>query len=262
MNRIIRAELYRLARPRTLVIGVIGALLFSVVATLAVFASAQDSAVAARGGGTTIAALAGHGGGTEAFAVGSSFAGFLVFVTFIGLLASEFSAGTFRSLLLQDPHRLRVIVGKLVGILLIAGAIVALAEVCTFAISLLVAPTKDIATGGWFSLGGLGDALRTCATVMAGVTGWAIFGTTLAVVFRSAPVALGVGFAWAGPFENIVSDSWATGNRVFPGRVLASLIQGGTVELGLGRAVVTTVLYTGLAAAATLFVVSRRDVTA
>ena len=49
----------------------------------------------------------GPGGGTEAFAVGASFAGFLVFVTFIALIAGEFSGGTFRALLLRDPHRRR-----------------------------------------------------------------------------------------------------------------------------------------------------------
>ena len=75
------------------------------------------------------------------------------------------------------------------------------------------------------------------------------------------PLALGVGFAWAGPFENIVVDSWQTGYRLFPGQVLASLIQGGTVELGIGRAGVTAALYTAIAAGVTLVLVSRRDVT-
>jgi ABC-type transport system involved in multi-copper enzyme maturation permease subunit len=185
-----------------------------------------------------------------------------VFVTFIALMASEFSGGTFRALLLRDPHRRRVIVGKLIGTLLVAAGILALAEIGTFAVSLLMAPTKDVDTGTWFSMAGLGDALRNYATVMAGVTGWAIFGTTLALVFRSAPIALAVGFAWAGPFENIVSGSWDLGNRIFPGRVLASVIEGGTLELGFGRAVLTAVIYTGVAAAVALTLVSRRDVTA
>ena len=79
--------------------------------------------------------------------------------------------------------------------------------------------------------------------MFAGVAGWAVFGTTLAVIFRSAPLALAVGFAWAGPFENIIVDSWNAGYRVFPGQVLASLIQGGTVELAMGRAVVTAMVY-------------------
>ena len=68
-------------------------------------------------------------------------------------------------------------------------------------------------------------------------------------IFRSVPLALAVGFAWAGPFENIVVDSWDAGYRYFPGQVLASLIRGGTPELAFGRAVVTATIYTAIAAA-------------
>jgi len=209
-----------------------------------------------------VAALTGSGGATEAFSFGASFVGFLVFVTFIALIAGEFSGGTFRSTLLRDPHRLRVIVAKLVGILLVATGVIALAEVFTVVLSVGIAPSQDIATTGWFSLDGLGAGLRDYVTVLGGVTGWAIFGTTLGVIFRSTPVALAVGFAWAGPFENIVVDSWQTGYRVFPGQVLGSLIQGGSAELGIGRAVLTAALYAGVAFAASLVIVSRRDVTA
>jgi ABC-type transport system involved in multi-copper enzyme maturation permease subunit len=262
MTRIIKAELLRLVRRRTMLITAAGCLLFSVVATLTVFSSAQASGTPSRRGGATLAALSGSGGGTEAFAVGASFAGFLVFVTFIALLAGEFSGGTFRALLLRDPHRLRVIVGKLAGILLVAAGAVALFEASTFVLSLIVAPTREIATSEWFSVASAGAALRDYATVLGGVAGWAVFGTTLAVIFRSAPLALGVGFAWAGPFENITVDSWEAGYRVFPGQVLASLIRGGTAELGIGRAVLTAALYTAVAAAVTLTLVSRRDVTA
>jgi len=260
MTRIIKAELFRLLRRRTVLFAGAGALVFSAVATLTVFSSAQQTGVPSRQGGATLAALADHG--TEAFAVGASFVGFLVFVTFIALLAGEFSGGTFRALLLQDPHRLRLIVGKLAGILLVAAGVVAIAELCTFALSLVVAPSQDVSTSGWFSMDGLMAGLGDYATVMAGVTGWAIFGTTLAVIFRSAPIALGVGFAWAGPFENIVVDSWDTGFRVFPGQVLASLIRGGTAELGMGQAMVTAGIYTGIAALASLLLITKRDVTA
>lgn len=262
MTRIIHAELLRLVRRRTLLAITLGSLLFSVVATLTVFSTARtDGGGRSRTAGTTIAALSGHGGGTEAFAVGASVVGFLVFVTFIALIANEFSGGTFRAALLRNPHRLRVIVGKLVGIVILAAGVVALCEALTLAASLTLAPRNDIATGDWFTTASLTDGARDYVTVLAGVVGWAIFGTTLAVIFRSAPLALGVGFAWAGPFENIVADSWSAGYRVFPGQVLASLIQGGTTELGIGRAALTAATYTGIAALATLLLVSRRDVT-
>ena len=252
MTRMIHAELIRLLRRRTIVGLAAAAVVFAVVATLDVFSSATAAGAPSLRGGTTLAALAGDGGGTEAFAVGASFLGFFVFVTFIALIATEFSGGTFRALVLRNPHRLRVIVGKLAGILLVAAAVVALAEACTFALSLAIAPGKHVSTTDWFSLQSVGDGLRDFATVFGGVAGWAVFGTTLAVVFRSAPLALGVGFAWAGPFENIVVDSWKAGYRFFPGQVLAALIRGGTVDLGIGRAVLTALLYTGMAAAGAL----------
>ena len=262
MTRIIRAELMRLVRRRTLLVIAAGAALFSAVATLTVFSSAQATGARSRRSGTTLAALTGEGGGTEAFAVGASFVGFFVFVTFIALIAGEFSGGTFRAMLLRNPHRLRVIVGKLTGILIVAAVVVAVIEACTFGMSLLVAPTEDVSTASWFTLGSLGAGLGDFATVFAGVAGWAVFGTMLAVIFRSAPLALGVGFAWAGPFENIVVDSWQAGYEYFPGQVLASLIQGGTAELSIGRASLTALVYAGAAAATALALVSRRDVTA
>lgn len=260
MTRIVKAELLRLLRRRTVVLAAVAALAFSAVTTLTVFSAPEETGRPSRTGGATLSALADHG--TEAFAVGASFVGFFVFVTFIALLAGEFSGGTFRALSLREPHRLRLIVGKLTGILLVAAVVVAFAELCTFLLSLVVAPGQDVSTDDWFTLDGLVASLGDYGTAMAGVTGWAIFGTTLAVVFRSAPIALGVGFAWAGPFENIVVDSWDTGFRVFPGQVLGSLIRGGTVELGMGRAVLTAGIYTGLAAIASLFLITRRDVTA
>jgi ABC-2 type transport system permease protein len=261
MIRIVRAELRRLVRRRPMFIAGAAALLFAAVAALTVIPSAEGSGPATRRGGATLAALAGDGGGTEAFAVAASFVGFFVFVTFIALVATEFSGGTFRALLLRDPRRLRVIVGKLAGILLVAAGVVAFAEVCTFVVSLVVAPGEGVSTSAWFSLDGLGAALGDYATVLGGVVGWAVFGATLAVIFRSAPLALGVGFAWAGPFENIVVDSWQDGYRWFPGQVLGSLIQGGTAELAMGRAVLTASLYGAVATVAALALVARRDVT-
>jgi hypothetical protein len=152
-------------------------------------------------------------------------------------------------------------VGKLAGILVVAAALVVVAEATTLLLSLVVAPTQGISTDAWFSLASLGDAARDYLTVLAGVAGWATFGTTLAVIFRSAPLALGVGFAWAGPFENIVVDSWSAGFRFFPGQVLGSLIRGGTAELAMGRAVTTALVYTGLAGLVAMTIVARRDVT-
>ena len=54
MTRIVKAELMRLVRRRTVLVSLAGALMFAVVTTLTVFASAKAAGVAnSRRGGTT-----------------------------------------------------------------------------------------------------------------------------------------------------------------------------------------------------------------
>ena len=216
-------------------------------------------------GGTTLAALAGERRrGTEAFAVGASFVGFLVFVTFIALVAAEFSGGTFRALLLRDPHRLRVIVGKLVGILIVAAGVVALRRgVLVRRCRCSSRRRKDISTSALvLARRPRRRASRDYATVvrrrrrLGGLRHDA--GRDLPLGAARARRRLRLGRAVREHRRRLVD----TGYRFFPGQVLASLIRGGTAELGFARALVTALLYTGVAAAATLFLISRRDVTA
>lgn len=261
MNTVIRAQLVRLLQRRTVVLAGLGSAVFSAVAAVTVFGSAKTAGPSVAGDLVTLGSLASPGGGTQAFATAAAFVGFFVFVTFIALRGTEQSGGTFRALLLRDPRRLRVLVGQVAGILVIAAGVLAVAEVLTFGASLGMAAARDVPTSQWFSVAALGDAARDYATVLAGVGAWAVFGTTLAVVFGSVPLALGVGFVWAGPFEHLVADAWTAGNQWFPGLVLQSLIAGGTDELSLARAVMTAIVYTALAATLALFLTARRDVT-
>ena len=261
MTNVIRAELYRLVRRRTIVIGGAVAVGFAFLAAFAIFAAADSVGPRSTQGGTTLAQLAAAGGGTEAFAVGASFASLLAFVSAIALIGNEFANGTFRSLALREPRRIRLIVGKFVGLAIVLAGMLLAVEALTFVTSLLAAEWQDVPTDAWFSTGAIGEAFADFASTFAGLAGWMVLGTFLAVVFRSVPIALAVGVAWAGPFENITVDSWSTGLRVFPGQVLRSVIAGGTTELGLSQAVLRATLYVAVAAAITLAVVARRDIT-
>ena len=162
---------------------------------------------------------------------------------------------------MRDPHRVRLIVGKFVGMLVVLAGVLVVAEVFTFCASLFAAAWKDVPTTSWFSLDAIGHAVVDLGTTFAGLTGWMVFGAVLAIVFRSVPVALAVGIAWSGPFENITVDSWSTGYRVFPGQVLRSVINGGTAELSFGSALLRSGVYVAVAAGIALTLVSRRDIT-
>jgi hypothetical protein len=256
----VRAELVKLLRRRVLVITAVATVAFAVGGAAVVLAAAEPAGRRVSGRGVTVASLSGPGGGTEVFTTAVSFAGVFLFVLFVGLVAAEFSRGTFRTMLMYQPRRLRLLAGKIVALLGFAAVVLAVAEVLTWAAARLLAPTQDVATGTWLSLDALGQAVGDYGSVLFWVTGYALLGTALAVLVRSVPVALAIGIGWAGPFEHLLQDAWGAAGRYFPGLLLEAFVAGGTTAVSATRAFLTVAAYAAVAAtvAATLF--ARRDV--
>jgi ABC-type transport system involved in multi-copper enzyme maturation permease subunit len=264
MIRAYRAEFTKLLRHRVLLVSAAVALLFAIGAAAIVVNAAKPAAQYGPGESRalSIEALGDAGGGTQVFRGASAFAGVFVLVVFIAWTAVEFSRGTMRTMLLRQPRRLRLLAGKVAALLTFAACVLALTEVASWITARIVAPGSGIETSAWTSIGGLGAGLSDYGAVLLWVTGYALLGTALAVVFRSIPIALGVGIAWFGPFEHILQNNWSTASRVFPGLGLEAFVAGGTPDVTAGRALVVVVIYVvaTTAIAATLFV--RRDVTA
>jgi hypothetical protein len=256
-----RAELVRLTSRRGLLTAAIVLLVVGVGGPAVVLAAADP---AGRGGGgtPTVAGLSAAGGGTEIFRYAAAFAGTLVFVVFTGLFAAEHARGTYRTMLLRQPRRLPLLAGKLGALLAYAAVLLAVVEAVMWVAGRVEAPMADVATGRWTSLDALGSAFGDYVTVLAWVTGYAVYGMTVAMLLRSVPIALAVGIAWAGPAEHLISDSWADAHRWFPGLLLEAVGQGGTDEVSLARALFTTAAYVAVTATLTATVFRRRDVTA
>jgi ABC-2 type transport system permease protein len=257
----LRAELVKLRRRRVLIVAAVTTIVFTVGSAAIVLASAEQSGNP-RDRGVTLASLSDAGGGTEVFTTAVSFAGTFLFVVFVGAVAVEFSRGTFRTMLLYEPRRVRLLAGKMAGLLLFAAVVLAAAEALTWVAAKLLAPSQDVATGDWISVAALGDAVADYGSVLFWVTGYALLGMTLAVLVRSVPIALAIGIAWAGPFEHLLQDAWSTADRLFPGLLLEAFVAGGTSDVSATRALLTVTAYVLIAAtiAATSFV--RRDITA
>jgi ABC-2 type transport system permease protein len=226
-----------------------------------VFISA-DAGGAPTGRGATLESLAEPGGGSEAFALGVSFTGLLVLVTFVANFTGEISRGTFRTLLMREPRRLRLLAGKMTALLIFTALVLAAAGALTWIASVILAPSQGVSTSEWFTLGALGDNLADYGTALLTVGGWAVLGMALGVIVGSTPLALGLGVAWAGPFEHLTEDAWSAADDWFPGLLLETLAAGGTEEVSLSRALILVVVYAGTAAALAASVFRRRDVTA
>jgi ABC-2 type transport system permease protein len=257
----LRAELVKLRRRRVLIVTAATTLVFSVGSAAIILASAEESGDP-RERGVTLETLAEAGGGTEVFTTAMSFAGTFLFVVFVGAVAVEFSRGTFRTMLLHEPRRLRLLAGKMAGLLAFAAIVLAAAEALTWLAARVLAPTQDVATDQWISAAALGDALVDYGSVLFWVTGYALLGMTLAVLVRSVPIALAIGIAWAGPFEHLLQEAWSPAERIFPGLLLEAFVAGGTPEVSASRALwtVTALVVAATVIGATSF--ARRDIAA
>ncbi|HEU0130347.1 MAG TPA: hypothetical protein VFQ85_05070 [Mycobacteriales bacterium] len=264
MTRAYRAELAKLLRRRPVLLTALVALVFGVGSSAIVLAAAGPGpgTRAATGRTRTVEALAAAGGGTDVFRVAVAFAGTFVFVVFVGLVAVEFSRGTFRTMLLREPRRVRLLAGKLAALLTFAAVTLAFAEAVTWVAALVQAPGRGVDTDAWTSGSAVAAAAADYTAVLVWVAGYAVLGTALAVLLRSVPVALAVGIAWAGPFEHLMQDAWGPATRVFPGLLLETFAAGGTPEVSAGRALATVAAYGAAAAVVAAAVFARRDVTA
>jgi ABC-2 type transport system permease protein len=260
MIDVFRAELLKLTRPRILAGTLVAIVLAAVTATSVAVFSVEASEGPAAGRGVTLDELASAGGGTEAFSLGTSFAGFFVFVTLAANWASEFSQGTFRTLLMQQPSRPNLLAGKLGGMVVFAAGVLLVFGGLTWVLSLALAPTQDVSTSAWLSVAGLAEAAGDYATALFWVSAWASFAMMLGVLLRSTPVTLGVGIAWAGPFEHLTGEAWTALSGIYPGLLLESLAVGGTADASFERALLLLIGYVAIAAAVSLITFTRRDV--
>jgi ABC-2 type transport system permease protein len=257
-----KAELVKVLRRRVLLVTAVTALLFAIGGAAIVLAAAEPAGQPVSGRSVTVASLSESGGGTEVFTTAVSFAGTFLFVVFVGVVAIEFSRGTFRTMLLYQPRRVRLLAGKITALLAFAAVVLAATEVLTWVAATALAPTQDVSTGSWLSVDALGQGVADFGSVLFWVSGYAILGTALAVLVRSVPIALAIGIAWAGPLEHLLQDAWGPAGRFFPGLLLEAFVAGGTPTVSAPRALLTVAVYAVFTAAVAGAVFSRRDVTA
>ncbi len=257
-----RSEFLLLNRFRMWAIAGLVTVVFSVAAT-ALLVSTAVPAAKVDGDAIPLEQLSGPGGATAAVSWAAFGFGFiLLLIAFTSRIGNEFTRGTFRAALLHHPNRWSLIGGKMAALMVVTVALVVVGLATGAVTSAIVAPGQDIDTAGWFGAEAIGDTMIDFARMVGWAFGWALIGTTLAVLVRSVPIALGAGVFWFGPIENVVGEGQEFAQRWFPGQLLQLVVSPNSVDaVSTGTAVATLAAY-GLAIVATVAVFfKRRDVT-
>jgi ABC-type transport system involved in multi-copper enzyme maturation permease subunit len=177
-------------------------------------------------------------------------------------IATEYSLGTLRQLLVRQPRRWILLTGKFLGVITFLVLAVVFASLVTGGVDVLMAHIRHVPVGAWFSATGIGDLSRALGELLLSVIGFATLGVATGLFLRSSVLAVIIGFAWLVPIENIVSRVIPGTDKWLPGQLLAAIGQGGTGFTSVGRAILISAIYLAVVCGLTAYAFTRRDVTA
>jgi len=255
--RSIRSEVLKLRR-RSLVLGGGGAMaaLAAVGAAIAVVAGGGSRP----GPGSGPAVSADADGLAAAIASPAQLVGAVALCIAAWSVATEYSAGTLRNLLVRMPQRAALLSGKLLAIGAAVAVGTSIAAVVAGAAALVTAAVHGTSTDAWLSSAGVAAAAEAALRLAAVSVGWALIGATLAVTLRSPTLAIGIGLAYALPFEQLLAAAWSTAAAWLPGQLLTAIAEGGSAATGAVRAAVIFAAYALAALVGAIALFRRRDV--
>lgn len=264
MRHAVRSEWTKLRRPGMLIGGLSSMILVAVLGAVLGVATAGEGASNGPRAGDAISLIQLHSaqGLASALSQSTTLLGVVALCLSAAALASEFTTGTIRNLLVREPRRLRLLGGMTVGVLSFVALITVIALAVASLVAVAIATSKGVDTSVWFGGAGLSETLRTTGNLLASTLGFALIGAILGLVLRSPVAAIGAGVAYALPVEAILSSTVKGIDRFLPGQLLQVLAAGGGHALPYSTAAFTLAVYgtVALAVAGAMFV--RRDVVA
>ena len=261
MIRVMKAEIVKLKRP-SLSLSTLAAVLFITGLSTSLLFLLVDSPQGNGREGIRITreTLQLPTGLSLSFSNAAGLLGVVALCIFAAQTAQEYTYGTLRNLLVRQPSRMKILIGKLIAMKLFALVVVVSAGLLTFALSYLFAGMKDVSTQAWGQSDARSALLRTFINVVIATIGYGIFGMILGLLFRSPISAISIGVIWNLIIEGLLSVFVEDLTKYFPGQLLSIVAQGGTTDISYQYALTTSYAFLlgGLAIVAVLF--KRRDV--
>jgi ABC-type transport system involved in multi-copper enzyme maturation permease subunit len=238
--RAFRSEWIKLSRRNTL-LGFGGAMMgFTLLFTFLVFVSVGGGNVDLDGGSTepfvSQAVLSLPDGSLFATTQVASFLGIIALALFASNLAGEFTKGTIRMLFVTEPKRLKVLAGKLAALASFVAVGVAATLAASVGIGALLASRAGVETAAWWTADGLAAIGAGYLNITGAVLVPGLIGATLAVITRSAAIAISIGAAYFILGEALVSVFWGALGEWGPSATANALATGGAAGVSMGAA--------------------------
>lgn len=197
---------------------------------------------------------------TAGVAAASSMLGVITLSFWALLTASDYSTGLIRLLVAAQPRRWRLLAGKAMALTLWTACAAAVALIVNVGAAPAGASSAGIDTSAW-ETAAAGDFLSAWARLFSALLVWGVLGLALATLTRSAAVAISIGVGYVLLLDRVLASLFDRVADVLPGSVLTALAKGGTDAVSQPQALIAGVIYAGLALAASLVMLQRRDIT-
>jgi ABC-type transport system involved in multi-copper enzyme maturation permease subunit len=199
-------------------------------------------------------------GASLSFSNSAGLLGIVALCIFAAQTAQEYTYGTLRNLLVRQPSRMKILLGKLGSMKLFAIAMVTLSAALAIALSYLLAGVKDVSTTAWSTADARSALLRGFINVLLATIGYGIFGMILGLLFRSPISAISIGVIWNLIIEGLLSAFVTNIDRYFPGQLLSTVAVGGTDKISYQYALITSYSFLLGALVIVAFLFKKRDV--
>ncbi|ABD10553.1 ABC transporter permease [Frankia sp. CcI156] len=220
-----RAEWVPLLRTRFL-LGTLGAVIASaLLGTVLTFVSVGHNDF--DGDPVTASGLSAANGVAQGVQAVSILLGVVALSVVAASLAGDHAHGALRNQLVAQPHRLRLLAGKLLALAAFVVLVIAVATVVSVALSFALAPLKGVSTAAWSSAAGLAELSKSFVNLCAGSLGYAALGALAAIVFRAPAAAIAVAVAYALPVEMLVTRIYGPARAWLPVQLMEAIATGG-----------------------------------
>jgi ABC-type transport system involved in multi-copper enzyme maturation permease subunit len=261
MMRVVLAEWRKLRRP-TLFLGTLGAALFFTGLTTSflylMIDSEQGNSDRGRQVSREILDLA--SGSVFGFASVGGLLGVIALCVFAAQTAQEYTYGTLRNLLVRQPGRVRLLVGKLIAMKIFALLLVAIAAIVSVGLSVALSGRAKVSTELWFTTEGFQAIGESLLNVSISVIYFGIVGMVLGLLLRSPISAISIGVLWLLIIENLIGAVKPGTLDWMPGNQLSTIAQGGTPDVSYSHALILGTLYVFIGGIVATVLFSRRDV--
>lgn len=226
--RIFLAEWRKLRRP-TFFFGTMGSVIFvtGLVTSLLFLLIDAETGNADRGNRITREMLQLADGFTIGFNSANGLLGLVALSVFAAQTAQEYTYGTLRNLLVRQPRRVRLLIGKYFSMVTFALLSVLISAATATGLALALSGRAKVVTDAWFTSDGKIAMAHSIVNVLISTIGYGTIGMILGLIFRSPISSISIGTAYMLVVESIITIAWKPTSNWMPGSLLSVVATGG-----------------------------------